>query len=120
MDRAGIEQLLGLYFDASFERDGDKMSRAFRPEAHIYGLFEGGELTDTPRDSFVGRVAAAPETAAADRDDKIHLIEFSGPDTALAKVSLRVGPTRFTDLLTLARQDGEWKIVSKLFYGKPV
>lgn len=119
MDKAGIEQVLQLYFDAGFERDGEKMRQTFFPEAHVYGIFEGDEtVADMPRDIFVERVVNAPETSAEDRRDEIHFIEFSSERSAVAKVSLRVHDILFTDLLTFIRQNGEWRIIAKQSYGK--
>ncbi len=119
MDKTGIEQVLQLYFDAGFERDGEKMRRAFFPEAHVYGIFEGEEtIADMPLDVFVPLVVGSSETAVENRNDEIHFIEFSNERSAVAKVSLRVHDTLYTDLLTFIRQNGEWRIIAKQSYGK--
>lgn len=122
MDRAGIEKVIQIYFDASFEGSGDKMLRVFRPEAHIYGITEGGSsLADMPRDIFAEMVGS--DTQAADpgkvRKDEIHFIEFSSEHSAVAKVSLVVHNTHFTDFLTFVNLEGEWRVIAKLYYGRP-
>lgn len=123
MDKAGIEQVLQIYFDGSYEGSGEKMDRVFRPEAHIYGINEDDStLTDIPRDDFVKLVGSGPKDVKPDwvRNDEIHFIEFSSERSAIAKVSLNVHNTHFTDLLTFVNLDGEWRVVAKLFYGKPM
>jgi len=44
------------------------------------------------------------------------LIDQSGPNSALAKVTLSIGNRNFTDYLTLLRIDGEWKIIAKAYH----
>ena len=123
MDKKGIEEVLQIYFDASYESDSAKMDRVFRPEAHIYGINEGGEtLADFPKEQFVKLVGRAPKEPAPNhpRQDEIHFIEFSSDTTAVAKVSLTMSGTHFTDLLTFVYLDGEWRVIAKMFYGKPL
>ncbi|MGI5838579.1 MAG: nuclear transport factor 2 family protein [bacterium] len=121
MDRAGIEKVLQIYFDASFEGSAEKMRRVFRPEAHIYGINEGDtSLADIPRDRFAELVGSTQDAVdpGRERKDEIHFIEFSSEYSAVAKVSLLVGKTFFTDLLTFVYLDGEWRAIAKLYYGR--
>ena len=123
MDNRGIEEVLQIYFDASYESDRVKMDRVFRSEAHIYGINEGGgTLADFTKEQFLDLVGSAP--AAPDpnrpRQDEIHFIEFSSDSTAVAKVSLTMPRTHFTDLLTFVYLDGEWRVIAKMFYGRPL
>lgn len=122
MDREGIEKVIQLYFDASFEGSGEKMRRVFRPEAHIYGINEGdASLFDRPRDSFAELVESSRKEADPNRErkDEIHFIEFSSEYSAVAKVSLLVHNTYYTDFLTFVYRDGEWRVIAKLYYGRP-
>ena len=123
MDKKGIEEVLQIYFDANFEFDSAKMDRVFRPEAHIYGINEGGgPLADFPKEQFLKIVGHAPAELDPDRprQDEIHFIEFSSDSTAVAKVSLTMPRTHFTDLLTFVYLDGEWRVIAKMFYGRPL
>ena len=123
MDRIGIEKVIQIYFDASFEGSREKMHRVFRPEAHIYGITEGDStLVDMPRDIFAEMVGSTPRVADPGkvRKDEIHFIEFSSEHAAVAKVSLLVHNTHFTDFLTFVYLDGEWRVIAKLYYGKMV
>jgi len=40
----------------------------------------------------------------------------SGPVTARAHIECRIGPKFFTDFLTLIRDSGKWRIISKVFH----
>ena len=116
MDAAEIKAIIQLYFDACYEGDGSKLNQVFHAAAHIYGHARDGSLADLDRDAFVSRVGARPADAPTyPREEEILAIDFTGPDTALAQVKLRVFDTRFTDILTFMRLDGRWGVISKLY-----
>ena len=48
-------------------------------------------------------------------DDRILLLDVSGPETALVKVACQIPPRYFTDYLVLNRTRAGWKIVSKVY-----
>ena len=50
------------------------------------------------------------------RRDSIVSIEFVGPAIAVARVDCAIGSRYFTDALTLIREDGAWRIMSKIFH----
>jgi hypothetical protein len=54
------------------------------------------------------------------RQDEILAIDFTGENTAVARVKLRVGNTLFTDILSFMRLDNKWAVISKVFSGVPV
>lgn len=122
MDRAGVERVLRTYFDASFECSGEKMDQVFRPEAHVYGMREGEPgVSDLPRDRFVELVGSMTKTEQTgwERLDEIHSIEFVSEVTAIARISLLVRATHYSDVLNLVCDQGEWRIIAKLSYGRP-
>jgi len=123
MDREKIEELLQMYFNASYEHKGELMLEVFHDPAHIYGLTADGALTDTKRDDFATRVSShkteSPEVKFP-RYNEIISIDFTGDNTAVAKVKLRVMNTLFTDILSFMRVDGKWGIISKVLAGVPV
>ncbi|MBX9700523.1 MAG: nuclear transport factor 2 family protein, partial [Acetobacteraceae bacterium] len=49
------------------------------------------------------------------RDDRILMMDISGPETAFVKVACQIPPRYFTDYLVLNRTAEGWKIVSKVF-----
>ena len=118
MDTNGIKEVLQFYFDGSFEGSGEKMERAFHDAAHIYGRSEDGKLTDMPKDAFVRLVGSGPrDRPPYPREDEIVSIDFTGENTAIARVKLRVHNTRFTDMLCFMQLDGRWGIIAKVYSG---
>ena len=116
----GIKDLLQLYFDASFESDGEKMSKVFHPGAHVYGHTEDSALKDMDREFFINVVGSLPPgsaNASFSREDEILSVDFTGENTAVALVKLRLGDIVFTDVLSLIRLDGKWTVISKLYSG---
>lgn len=119
MDTTDIKDLLQLYFDASFEADGEKMSKVFHHPAHVYGHADDGALKDMNRDFFINLVGSlTPGSENTPREDEILSIDFTGKNTAVARVKLRLGDIVFTDVLSLMRLDGKWTVISKLFSGE--
>jgi hypothetical protein len=123
MDTIEIESVIQNYFDAIYENSGDKMSTVFHSVAHIYGHGEGGALRDMDKVSFVKLVdsqgADAPKPDYK-RLDEILSIDFTGENTAAARVKVRVRNTLFTDILSFMRLDGKWAVIAKVFSGVPV
>jgi len=123
MDSSEIRGLIQTYFDASYESSAEKMAQVFHDGAHIYGHGANGELNDMEKDFFVNLVGTprpgAPKAEYA-RQDEIIAIDFTGDNTAVARVKLRVMNTLFTDMLCFMRLNGKWGVISKVFSGVPV
>ena len=120
MDSSEIKKVIQTYFDASFESSGEKMAHVFHDSAHIYGHGENGTLTDMPKEFFVnlvGTVNSDVPKPSYPRQDEIISIDFTGENTAIARVKLRVGRTLFTDMLCFMRLDGKWRVISKVYSG---
>ena len=119
MDATEIKEIIKTYFDASFESNGAKIKEAFHEAAHIYGVAPDGSLIDMDRDTFKNLVDSdkTPGSPAFPREDEIVSIDFTGENTALARVKLRVESIRFSDMLCFVRLNGKWGIISKVFSG---
>ena len=115
---AAIEQTLQTYFDGLYEGDTTKLAAAFHPAAHLYGIGSDGAAMDMPRADWLAMVGGRPsaKSRASERRDRIVSIDFSGPNTAFAKVECQLPPRYFTDYLTLLKVDGRWQIISKTFH----
>jgi hypothetical protein len=113
---AEIEAVVQTYFDGLYEGDVAKLGAAFHPVSHLYSERDG-EVVDLPREQWFEMVRDRPKPAASGlaRDDRILMIDVSGPETALVKVACQIPPRYFTDYLVLNRTRAGWKIVSKVF-----
>ena len=115
-----ITATLGDYFDGIYESSEEKLRRAFHADAHVYSVTDG-ELADFDLDAFVARVAGRQSAQSQDapRTDRIVAIDFSGPNSALAKVELSIPGIDFVDFLSLMQIDGRWRIIAKTYHAMP-
>jgi len=123
MNTDQIKDILQAYFNASYTHDGDKMLEIFHDAAHIFGLEENGTLSDKNKYEFAARVSGhRTESPSIEfpRYEEILSIDFTGDNTAVARVKLRVMNTIFTDILSFARIEGKWGILCKILSGVPV
>lgn len=113
---AEIEAVIQTYFDGLYEGDVEKLGAAFHPVSHLYCEKDGGVL-DVPREQWFEMVRNRPSSVSRGlaRDDRILLIDVSGPETAFVKVACQIPPRYFTDYLVLNRTREGWKIVSKVY-----
>jgi hypothetical protein len=113
---AEIEQVIQTYFDGLYEGDTAKLAAAFHPCSHLYWAKDGG-VGDMPREEWLEAVKSRPSGAARGlkRDDRILMLDISGPETAFVKVACQLPPRYFTDYLVLNRTSVGWKIVSKVY-----
>ncbi len=111
-----IVAVVQTYLDGLYEGDVEKLGTAFHPVSHLY-CERDGEVADLPRERWFEMVRNRPSPAASGlaRDDRILLIDVSGPETALVKVACQIPPRYFTDYLVLTRTKAGWRIVSKVF-----
>ncbi|MCO6417040.1 nuclear transport factor 2 family protein [Siccirubricoccus sp. KC 17139] len=113
---AEIEQVIQTYFDGLYEGDAEKLAAAFHPCSHLYWAKDGG-VGDLPREEWLAAVRSRPSAKSKGlaRDDRILLMDISGPETAFVKVACQLPPRYFTDYLVLNRTEAGWKIVSKVY-----
>jgi len=116
-DFAGVTAALRDYFDGIHEGDVDKLRGVFAPSANLYSPADGA-LEELSLAQYLERVAGRPSPASQQqpRTDRVVAIDFSGPDSAVAKVELSVPPRHFVDLLTFLRLGGRWRIICKAYH----
>ena len=116
-DLAAIQAVIQTYFDGLYEGDADKLASAFHEVSHLYSPDGKGGVNDLPREQWQGwvRTRESAKAKGSARDDRILLIDQSGPETAFVKVACQLPPRYFTDYLVLNRTAAGWKIVSKVF-----
>jgi hypothetical protein len=118
---AEIVKLLQDYFDGFYASDVDTLKGVFHPSCHLMSSTDG-PLADDDMDAVYARVAGrrAPAADNQKRLDAVLSIDKAGPEAALAKVQIAIGPKLFTDYLNILHIDGRWQIVSKIYSFVPI
>ena len=119
MDNAEVKQVLRDYFDGLYYADAEKINKVFHDASNLYGIGEDGALRAMTKDAFVNLVGSEGfgEPRQASPQDEILSIDFTGDNTAVARVKVRVGKMQFTDILCLMQIEGKWGIISKVYAG---
>lgn len=115
-DLDAVVEVARKYFDALYRGDADLFAEIFHPEARLFSC-TGGEPVLMGVRAYLELVAGRknPADRGDRREDRILAIEIPTPTTAHLRVSELFLPKRFTDELTLMKQDGAWSIVSKVW-----
>lgn len=114
---AEIVETLQVYFDGLYHSDTERLGRAFHPKAVYVTAVEEPLVHLTMGEYFpIVDKRPSPASRGEERRDRIVSIALAGPVTAVARVECAIGPKRFTDILTLIRTDGAWRIISKVFH----
>jgi hypothetical protein len=111
-----IANTVQQYINGGKSGRGEEMKPAFHPGATIYGYI-GPDLFGGPiQQLFDWNDQNGPAT---DLQAQIASIDIAG---TIATVRLELDNWtghKFTDMFTLLKTDGEWKIISKVFYLHP-
>jgi hypothetical protein len=114
-DERAIRACIESYFDGLYHGDVGALERAFHPHARLAGVVRGAPY-DRALAEYLPVVAArrSPASLGEPREMRIESIERVGD---IARVRARVVMLGFdyVDLLGLARHEGRWSIVQKLF-----
>ena len=108
-----ITKIVQHYIDGARSGRGDDMKPAFHKDATIYG-YAGADLFGGPiQQLFDWSDQSDPATGLQAR--------IAGIDLAKTAATVRLELTnlngaRYTDMFTLLKVDGEWKIMSKVFH----
>ena len=112
-ERDAIAKVLQHYIDGAKSGKGDDMKPAFHTDATVFG-YVGPDLFAGPiRNLFAWNDENGP---AAGLQVSIANIDITG---TVATVKLELDNWtgyRFTDLFTLLKVGGEWKIMNKVFH----
>ncbi len=111
-----IAKIVQHYIDGAKSGRGDDMKPAFHQDATIFG-YVGDDLFAGPiQNLFAWNDENGPATGLQARIGSID------PVGTVATVRLELDDWtghRFTDLFTLLKVDGEWKIMNKVFHLHP-
>ncbi len=112
-DQDVIAKVVQHYIDGARSGKGDDMRPAFHEDATVFG-YVGPDLFAGPiQNLFAWNDDNGPATELKDR---IASIDVTG---TVATVRLELENWtgfRFTDLFTLLKVDGDWKIMNKVFH----
>ncbi len=111
-----IEKTVQIYIDGAKSGKGEDMKPAFHKDATIFGY--------TGNDLFAGPIQMLfdwndKNGPATELEANITSIDIAG---TVATVRLELDNwtgSRFTDLFTLLKVDGTWKIMNKVFHLHP-
>lgn len=108
-----IENTLNYYLEGGTANDFDMLKKAFHPTATMKSV--GDEYKEVNAIEFFNKnMKPGPKQ---DRVTRITSINVSG-NAANAKIEIEYSTFMFIDYMNMLRIDGEWKIVSKIFYKK--
>jgi hypothetical protein len=113
-DYDAIAHAVQLCLDGEATGDVEKLREAFHDDARMFGSL-AGERYDVPISTLMEMSARSPADTGHYRSRILSIQQTA--DAALATVAEEGywGTVSFIDYLSLARIDGRWKIVSKLF-----
>ena len=120
-DYAGVLALLQDYYDGLWNCDVDLLGRLFSPRAR-YATPRDGTVLELDMDEYLPEVArrTPPAESGTPYGYVVDSVDFAGPDTAVARLRSSMFGYDYTDLLSLARAEGRWRIEAKVFHGEPV
>jgi hypothetical protein len=113
-DHDAICRVVQLCLDGEATGNVEKLQQAFHEDARMFGSL-AGERYDVPISELFDLAASAPADIGNYRSRILSVHQTA--DAAVATVAEEGywGAVSFIDYLSLARIDGTWKIVSKLF-----
>ena len=109
----GIATVIDQYLAGAMSGKGTDMKPAFHEDATIFGYVRDGMFAGPIQQLFDWNDENGP---ASDLEAHIASIDLAG---SVATVRLELDDwtgDRFTDLFTLLKVDGEWKIMNKVFH----
>ncbi len=101
------------YIDGAKSGKGDDMKPAFHKDATIFG-YAGADLFGGPiQQLFDWSDETGP---AAELQARVASIDLVGTVATVRLELTNLNGARYTDMFTLLKVDGEWKIMSKVFH----
>jgi len=107
-----IAQTVSYYLDGGTHNDFATLKKAFHKDAMMTYLAGEEYKSVNAIDFFEAGMKPGPKS---NRKTRIESIDVDG-HAARAKLEITYDTFRFIDYMTLLKIDGEWKIVSKVFY----
>jgi len=105
--------VIGGYIEAARIGNSAPMKKVFHPDAYIFGFFDGEPFNGPIQKLFDWDDANGPAPEIKARITNVDIAE------TVAVVRLEIENWtgyRFTDLFTLLKIEGEWRIMNKVFH----
>jgi hypothetical protein len=121
-DRQQIEAAVTRYFDGLYNSSGEDIRATFHPDSKITGFMSSsGEMSVMDFEEFVAFVEAQTSPASANEPYELEIaaIDIAG-QVATAKLLDRYLNIRFTDYLSLVKDDKGWRVYNKLWHAEPL
>lgn len=115
-DLQGISATVQEYFEGMYYRDVGRLRKAFLPTACLFGHLQDAFI-HLPVEQWLAMVESRPIPAESGEpfDMRIVSTDVTG-QVATVKVADLYRGLRFTDYLSFAKVDGQWRIVNKTFH----
>lgn len=112
-DYAQVETTLHYYLDGGTNNDFSTLRKAFHETATMRYISDGYKEVNAI-EFFESRMKPGPKN---NRITRISYINITG-HAANARLEIEYPTFTFIDYMNLLKIDGEWKVVSKIFYRK--
>lgn len=111
-----ISHLMTRYFDGLYQADSHLLRSVFHPKLSYVCATEGDEL-HLDLETYLARVDRRdpPARRGEVRSDEVLEIAIGSARTARVTARMSMMGRRYLDYLTLVRDSGAWRIVTKVF-----
>lgn len=116
-EEAAARVPLENYLKGHATGDGAFMRLAFHPDAKICAN-QKGSWTCRTTEQFAAAFSGKPAADEAQRKRTIESVTLTG-DVGVAKIVLDYPAVKFTDYMSLAKVNGEWRIYNKVYFAEP-
>jgi len=113
-EEALIRQTINYYAEGGTAGNPQLAAKAFHPSASMK-FMKGAEFTDVPISVFLSDYIKAG--VVQQRTVELNSVDICG-NAAQAKLTIDYSTHQFIDYFNLLKTNGEWLIVSKIFYRK--
>ncbi|SDR02636.1 Putative lumazine-binding [Chryseobacterium soldanellicola] len=112
-----IRAMLERYFDVLQTQDLNEFDKVFNANCVLYSAQDNNFVVrpfQEYREMVINR--KSPVELGSGRKDEVILLDILSDEMAFVKVRLQLFDNIMVDYLNIVKTDGNWSIVSKLFY----
>lgn len=109
-----VAKTVNYYLEGGTNNDLATLLKAFHEEAEVKFINDQNELESKTVKDFFGGMKPGPKS---NRKTRVANINISG-NAATAHLVIEMPDLEFNDYMTLLKINGEWKIITKIFYGE--